>query len=323
MSGINKYNLTLVAADNQKYVLESGITIPLTIEVKYNASACKKSPITDSTNVIFKCMKTDECAIYCFENDISKNITVMNFASRRHPGGGYTRGSKAQEEDLCRTMPQLYPSLLGITYPYQPTSVLITPGVRIMRNNENYKFLNEKNKYTVNVVSAAAQNLQIEEFDGSQVEKTLVNLFVSVKRHLPETDTLIIGAWGCGAYRNDPHKMAGIMNFVCEKYGGMYKNIIYSIPGPNGDVFKDIITLHTSTPGAIPKSVIAHESEPDPEPESESGPEPESDSRSGPGPESLTRIKQSRNKDRLPKSNRANRKDKSVAKRTGHMFTDD
>ena len=36
---------------------------------------------------------------------------ILNFANARHPGGGYWKDSLAQEEDLCRLMPQLQPSL--------------------------------------------------------------------------------------------------------------------------------------------------------------------------------------------------------------------
>lgn len=107
--------------------------------------------------------------------------------------------------------------------------------------------------------------------------------------------------------------MASIMNFVCEKYGGVYKNIIYSIPGPNGDVFKDIITLHPSI-SSIPEA----EPEADPEPEPESEP-------TNPIPGSGTRFGRNQ-KHHLPKSARkqyVTRKCKSTIKRTGHMITDE
>jgi hypothetical protein len=41
----------------------------------------------------------------------------LNFANQYHTGGGYLSGARAQEEDLCRLMPQLYSQLSKLPYP--------------------------------------------------------------------------------------------------------------------------------------------------------------------------------------------------------------
>ena len=41
----------------------------------------------------------------------------LNFANAHHAGGGYLRGARAQEEDLCRLMPTLYTALKRLAYP--------------------------------------------------------------------------------------------------------------------------------------------------------------------------------------------------------------
>ena len=56
---------------------------------------------------------------------------------------------------------------------------------------------------------------------------------------MPHVDTLVLGAWGCGVYGNNPEDMSYIMNKVCKKYGGLYKNIVFAVPrGYNLDAFQ-------------------------------------------------------------------------------------
>lgn len=210
-----------------------------TIKVDFEDVKIIESPIKNNTNVFFLNMKTDEAAIYCIHN-ISKNVAALNFANRDDVGGGFLHGVKAQEEDLCRVS-TLYSTLGTMKYPWDSTSILISPNIKIFRDS-NYKLL--KNHYDINVISAAAPNLNKENFDEKKVYNTLINIYISTKKYLPNVDTLILGAWGCGEYRNDPYHIGRIMNQVNLRFGGLYKNVIFAIPtGKNINEFKSVITL--------------------------------------------------------------------------------
>lgn len=249
-------HLVHVAESNKSLIINTVIQIPQTIKIEYEKLKLTPSNIINGkvikTTVLFKTMKTDECAIHCINNNIGTNIVLMNFASRHYHGGGYRRGAKAQEEDLCRVIPALYPSLCGIKYPFEQDSVLLTPHLNILRDNTGYNLFPFGANYHVGVVSAAAQNLRNEKYDEKYdeecVRRTLENMYTAVKYHMPNTDTLIVGAWGCGAYGNDPDRMSRVMNEVNLKYGGLFKTVVFSVPdGVNTKEFRDNITLMTRT----------------------------------------------------------------------------
>lgn len=239
--------LAKVAKSNKDLINGSHLQIPQTTVHPYNPQSIVQSPINGKTSTYFYRMKTDDCAMHFMDNYGSKNVVVMNFASRHHAGGGYLNGARAQEEDLCRVMPTLYSSISKVKYPYDPDTVLITPNVDIMRENTQYRLL--KKPYTVSVVSAAAPNLSHEKFDEDRIRRTLSNLFCSVAQSLPNTDTLILGAWGCGVYGNDPVTMAKIMDDITKNYGGYFKTVVFSVPeGVNTEEFSRNITLIRTGP---------------------------------------------------------------------------
>ena len=245
---MDRFHRQQVATQNRDHIITNKIKVPLSIKVKYGDVPIVKAQIIDGifnkTKVSFHLMKSDECAIYYLTRGLGKNICIMNFANRFGHGGGYLSGARAQEEDLCRVIPELYGSLCTVKYPFEATSVLITPPVWIVRDSTDYKLFPNRSGYRVSIVSAAAQNLKYEQFDENIVIKILENMYCAVKTHLPETDTLILGAWGCGAFGNDPQTMAKIMNQINLQYGGHFSNIVFSIPpGINVNVFRENLTL--------------------------------------------------------------------------------
>lgn len=226
---MSQQKLINISNANKKLVTGGVVSIQSTVIFNYDQKDIVPNLIDIRTIVTFETMKTDECAIYYYKNMGSNNITIMNFANRYVPGGGYRNGACAQEEDLCRTIPGLFASLHRVSYPFSADAVLITPDIEIMRDCETYNLLHHNEIYKVNVVSVAAQDLHHEKFDETCVRRTLANMYCSIRNYLPHTDTLILGAWGCGAFKNDPNTMATIMNDINLKYGGFLKRIVFTL----------------------------------------------------------------------------------------------
>lgn len=259
----NKKFLIDIAAKNCK--LE--IPVPVTQRFPCDETKLLRCPCNDDTKLLFYSGTTCECAEYVIESGLSnEHVYAHSYASAINPGGGVNNGAKAQEEFNCYRIPGLYRSIAKEKYPLEPGTVLVTPGLKIMRNCVDYELLPDDQMVNIGIVSAAAQNLsriygkECEKYDDQLTRKTLANLFCSVKRCDPLADTLVLGAWGCGVFKNDPYAIANATKDVINKYGGYYKNIIIAIPGsdkdPNVKAFKHVFGFDTDEegPGSSPES---------------------------------------------------------------------
>jgi uncharacterized protein (TIGR02452 family) len=137
---------------------------------------------------------------------------VLNFGAPRTPGGAYLQGRTAQEEDLCCRMPQLYESLIVHPRLYKrpeglgDTTALWSESMVVVRD-PNYDRLREFGE-PVNVITAAMPNLRSAD---QEVIRTVKGWKRSVRQRVRTVlwtarenpiENLILGAWGCGAFRN-------------------------------------------------------------------------------------------------------------------------
>lgn len=186
-------------------------------------------------------------------------VCGLNFANGENVGGGYLHGAQAQEEDLCRQFPALYTSLTrakdhGGAYPFGPctcrdvrdpqhyASVLFTPRLVPRRGSraEGFRILEDHEAAdNVALVSAAAPNRRANQiFDNELVLQAMRTILVAPRlQEDSRVDTLVLGAWGCGAFGCDASQVARLFAKVLmeERLGRLYREVHFAIPrGPRG-----------------------------------------------------------------------------------------
>lgn len=187
-----------------------------------------------------------------------KRPFVMNFANAYIPGGGFLSGSRAQEESLCRNS-NLYKSLTtekaSEMYKYNMQHrelscysdyMLLSNNVCVFRNSDN-ELLEEP--YLVDVITIAAPNKKGEARNVEQ--KELYSVMKNRLRHMLHVainngnKTLVLGAWGCGAFGNSTEEVAQIFyELLCEEHYEIYfENIIFAIYNDirKLEIFKNMI----------------------------------------------------------------------------------
>ena len=197
---------------------------------------------------------------------------VLNFASASNPGGGVVNGSSAQEEALCRCS-TLYINLYtnemwsGFYSPHRAArdpihndDAIYTPRVMVFKGDTAFPTtLPESDWYEVDVISCAAPNLRehpsnrMNSGDGDRrIELPPDKLRAIHERRLTRIldiaatngeEAVILGAFGCGAFRNDPSVVAAAAAAVVPRYRSRFKVIefaVYCRPGDtrNFDAFK-------------------------------------------------------------------------------------
>ena len=201
--------------------------------------------------------KTFEAAMRLHNERPSARIAVLNFASATNPGGGVRTGASAQEECLCRCS-TLYPTLnqrwLWDQYylpnraandPLHTDVCIYTPGVVICKTDESFpQRLPEERFVTVDVITCAAPNLRPTPGNrhnpdasraASITRQQLFELHVKRAKHIlhvaaaNHVDCLVLGAFGCGAFQNDPNVVARAYAAALEEYRHYFDTIEFAI----------------------------------------------------------------------------------------------
>lgn len=187
-----------------------------------------------------------------------KKVCVLNFASATNPGDGVIKDSSAQEEAICRCS-TLYPNLKEQRMwnqfyaphrcardPLHNDDCIYTPGVMVFKSDADCpQLLPEEKWYFVNVMTCAAPNLrerpsnEMNAGDGDTAvhisRENLQALHEKRMRRVLEiawrkgNEVVILGAFGCGAFRNPPAVVAQAMKTVVQEYRKNFETIEFAV----------------------------------------------------------------------------------------------
>ena len=175
-------------------------------------------------------------------------VVALNFASAKNPGGGFIGGAKAQEEDLARCS-ALYPCLLEQRAYYDANrrspSLLYTdhmiysPDVPFFRDDK-LRFLEEP--FLLSMITAPAPNAgEVLSRDAGHREQIRTVLDARARKVLAvaaqhEHTCLVLGAWGCGVFRNRAEEVAAAFAAALadSSLRGAFERVVFAVYDPGG-----------------------------------------------------------------------------------------
>ena len=177
---------------------------------------------------------------------------VLNFADYRVPGGKFLEGSMVQEESLCHTS-GLYPILDSFRESYDARINSLNKGAYTHTGiyAEQVPFwVNGRDSYCDILTFAAVNYRSLQRSRATQAEidnhkkvmKERQEIAYLVPKLFGNVDILILGAWGCGIFKNETYDVAQSWVDCTKKYPNLYKAVYHPIfrGGEKMDIFQYI-----------------------------------------------------------------------------------
>lgn len=254
------YTHTCACVQAGGYETEDGVhvTLPLTEDIggqsRFYASEIHPQPACRFAETLVRAVRED-CLLTAERiRALGEEVCVLNMANRQTPGGGVLQGCGAQEEslfrrsDYFRSLYRYSPYLaheFGVEeaeehYPmHRDFGGVFSRGVTIFRGGERKGYPLLAKPWKANFIAVAALNRpETELMDG---EPRLTPLMVQASKNKIRTVlriavdngqvNLVLGALGCGAFRNPPAHMAELFAEVLAEaeFHGAFKRVFFSI----------------------------------------------------------------------------------------------
>jgi len=187
------------------------------------------------------------------EQTSGSGVCCLNFASAKNPGGGFLNGSQAQEEALTRAS-GLYECLLTVPLYYETNRkrsksnlgtyedlIIYSPNVPVFREANDELV---EDPWTTAIITAPAPNRSVllitkglTEEKWNERERMIRDAFRDRIDMVLSTAmkyghrSLVLGAWGCGVFRNDPKVVARLFRDALRKdcFEGVFDTVVFAV----------------------------------------------------------------------------------------------
>jgi uncharacterized protein (TIGR02452 family) len=171
-----------------------------------------------------------------------RHVVALNYASARNPGGGFLGGAKAQEEDLARcsalyscliTQPDYYAINRAESSLLYTDHIIYSPDVPFFRD-DRLDLL--ERPFLVSIITAPAPNAGEVQRKGDDIAHLDATLHRRAAKVLAVAEdrghrTLVLGAWGCGVFRNDPARVAAVFAewLTSPRFKGAFDRVVFGV----------------------------------------------------------------------------------------------
>ena len=254
---IKEFRNTIDIVNKGRYVTENGTYYSFPDDsdmmcktVFYEREICLPEAVQGCEQTIVEVQNIDCLYAGAQLKERGYNPAVLNMASRRNPGGGVVTGAGAQEEtlfrrtNLFRSLYQFAPfaGMYGIKtshhqYPLDRNfGGIYTPDAVYFRESEQKGYALMDNPVSLSFITVAGMNRPDLTADGmiadhhvEPIKNKIRTIFRIGLAH--GHDSLVLGALGCGAFRNPPRHVARLFHEVMDEleFKNKYRRIVFAI----------------------------------------------------------------------------------------------
>ena len=254
---IKEFRNTIDIVNKGRYVTENGTYYSFPDDsdmmcktVFYEREICLPEAVQGCEQTIVEVQNIDCLYAGAQLKERGYNPAVLNMASRRNPGGGVVTGAGAQEEtlfrrtNLFRSLYQFAPfaGMYGIKtshhqYPLDRNfGGVYTPEAIYFRESEQNGYALLDNPVSLSFITVAGMNRpdltaegMIADHHVEPIKNKIRTIFRIGLAH--GHDSLVLGALGCGAFRNPPRHVARLFHEVMDEleFKNKYRRIVFAI----------------------------------------------------------------------------------------------
>ena len=218
--------------------IAAGVKACVQATVHYTADHAHPSPATGPHTTSYEV--TNETTLSAHRRHIGKGhkVVSLNFAAATNPGGGFLTGARAQEEYLCRSSALYLAIKDSPMYAYHrreghkrySDAMIYSPDVPVFRD-DTHRLLPAP--YLASFITSAApltKHLHAEELTlvADILRKRIWKILTVAQTH--GHDSLVLGAWGCGAFGNNGNLVADLFHrALTVEFAGSFKEVTFAI----------------------------------------------------------------------------------------------